>query len=150
MIPFISYPYEWSFSQLKAAALLTLDIQLRAIKKGLTLKDATAYNVQLNNGKPIFIDTTSFEIYQEGSPWVAYKQFCQHFLAPLLFFKYNNHALVKLLWSNIDGIPLSVVSKALPYSSRFNFYIWSHIHYHAKLESKYNADTTVKTKSIKT
>lgn len=147
-IPFISYPYEWSFSYLKAAALLTLEIQLKAIKKGLSLKDATAFNVQFYNGRPIFIDTTSFEKYTEGSPWVAYKQFCQHFLAPLLFYKYDNKGLVKLLWSNIDGIPLSVVSKALPYSSRFNFFVWTHIHYHAKLESKYSADSSIKTRKI--
>ncbi len=148
IIPFISYPYEWSFSQLKAAALLTLDIQLKAIKKGLSLKDATAFNIQILNGKSIFIDTTSFEIYKEGSPWVAYKQFCQHFLSPLLFYKYNNHSLVKLLWSNIDGIPLNAISKALPYSSKFNFFVWTHIHYHAKLESKYNADSSVSTKNM--
>ncbi len=147
-IPFISYPYEWSFSHLKAAALLTLEIQLKAIKKGLSLKDATAFNVQFYNGRPIFIDTTSFEKYTEGSPWVAYKQFCQHFLAPLLFYKYDNQALVKLLWSNIEGIPLSAVSKALPYASRFNFFVWTHIHYHAKLESKYSADSSIKTRKI--
>lgn len=148
-IPFISYPFEWSFTQLKAAALLTLEIQLKSLKKGLSLKDATAYNVQLLNGSPIFIDTTSFEIYQEGSPWVAYKQFCQYFLAPLLFYKYDNYSLVKLLWSNIDGIPLSAISKALPFSSKFNFFIWTHIHYHAKLELKYKNDSSIKTSNIR-
>lgn len=148
LIPFISYPYEWSFSQFKDAALLTLDIQLKAIKKGMSLKDATAFNVQFLNGKAIFIDTTSFETYTEGAPWVAYKQFCQHFLAPLLFFKYNNSSLVKLLWSNIEGVPLNATSNALPYSSRFNFYVWSHIHYHAKLETKYQADSSVKNKKM--
>ena len=30
IIPFISYPYEWSFSQLKDAALTTLEIQKTA------------------------------------------------------------------------------------------------------------------------
>jgi len=82
-LPFISYPYEWSFGQLKDAALLTLFIQKAALKKGLSLKDSSAYNVQFVNGKPVFIDTLSFEKYEEGEPWVAYKQFCQHFLAPL-------------------------------------------------------------------
>ena len=80
LIPFISYPYEWSFGQLKAAAMATLRIQQMALEHGMALKDASAYNIQFCGGKPILIDTLSFEIYQEGSPWVAYRQFCQHFL----------------------------------------------------------------------
>lgn len=147
-IPFISYPYEWCFSQFKQAALLTLSIQLNALQKGLTLKDASAYNVQFLNGKPIFIDTTSIEIYEEGKPWVAYKQFCQHFLAPLLLYKYGNPVLVKLLWSNIDGLPLDTISKVLPFKTRFNFFVWTHIHYHAKLELKYNSSKSIKSKKM--
>ena len=83
LIPFISYPYEWSFSQLKDAALLTLKIQKIAMKFDMILKDASVYNVQFLDGKPIFIDSLSFEKYEEGKPWKAYKQFCQHFLAPI-------------------------------------------------------------------
>ena len=79
LIPFISYPYEWSFEQLKQAALLTLNIQKIAIGKARSLKDASVYNIQFINGSPIFIDTLSFECYEENKPWVAYKQFCQHF-----------------------------------------------------------------------
>ncbi|HNQ96085.1 MAG TPA: hypothetical protein PKH47_15555, partial [Anaerolineales bacterium] len=82
-VPFISYPYEWSFGQLKSAALATLTIQKRALKADMSLKDASAYNMQFVRGKAMLIDTLSFEMYQEGQPWVAYKQFCQHFLAPL-------------------------------------------------------------------
>ena len=77
-IPFISYPYEWSFSQLKDAALLTLDIQIEALNHDMTLKDASAYNIQYKDRSPIFIDTLSFEKLQEGKPWVAYQQFCRH------------------------------------------------------------------------
>ena len=83
LIPFISCPYEWSFSQLKNAALLTLAIQKKALEYGMSLKDCSAYNIQFRSGLPIFIDTLSFEIYGEGRPWVAYGQFCRHFLAPL-------------------------------------------------------------------
>ncbi len=85
---FISYPYEWSFSQLKDAALAQLRIQRRALRHGMTLKDASAYNVQFHHGKPVFIDTLSFTRYQEGRPWAAYRQFCQHFLAPLALMSY--------------------------------------------------------------
>jgi len=81
-VPFISYPYKWCFSQLKEAALLTLKIQNFIIDQGLSLKDASAYNVQFAAGKPVFIDTLSFERADANAPWIAYKQFCQHFLVP--------------------------------------------------------------------
>src|SRR6185503_2861007 len=45
-VPFISYPYEWSFGQLKSAALATLSIQKRALKADMSLRDASAYNIQ--------------------------------------------------------------------------------------------------------
>jgi len=83
-IPFISYYYEWPFSMLKDAALLTLSIQKKALDYNMSLKDATAFNIQFFNGKPIFIDTLSFEAYQEGKPWIAYEQFVENFLSPLL------------------------------------------------------------------
>jgi len=83
LIPFLSYPYEWCFSQLKDAALTTLEIQKAAMLKGMMLKDASAFNIQFLQGKPVMIDTLSFELYKEGEPWIAYQQFCQHFLAPL-------------------------------------------------------------------
>ena len=82
-VHFISYPYEWSFGQLQDAALLTLELQERALGRGLTLRDASAYNVQFEGGRPVFIDTLSFEPRKEGAPWMAYRQFCEHFLVPL-------------------------------------------------------------------
>lgn len=83
IVPFISYPYEWCFSQLKDAALALIKIQKQALDFNMSLKDASAYNMQFFKGKPILIDTLSFEIYKENQPWIAYRQFCQHFLAPL-------------------------------------------------------------------
>ena len=102
-VAFISYPYEWSFSQLKDAALLTLAIEKKALEKGLSLKDASAYNIQFHHGRPVLIDTLSFEPYVEGRPWVAYRQFCQHFLAPLALMAYRDVRLSKLLRVYIDG-----------------------------------------------
>ncbi|NIV11336.1 MAG: SAM-dependent methyltransferase, partial [Aliifodinibius sp.] len=98
VLKFISYPYEWCFSQLKDAALLTLKIQKTALKFGMSLKDSSAYNIQFNlaTGKPILIDTLSFEIYQPGHPWVAYRQFCQHFLGPLALMAYSDIRLNQL------------------------------------------------------
>src|SRR5579859_1365041 len=96
-IKHISYPYEWCFGQLKDAALLTLIIQKIALEHGMSLKDASSYNVQFLEGKPVFIDTLSFEKYEEGEPWVAYEQFCQHFLAPLALLSFTDTRLRSLL-----------------------------------------------------
>lgn len=137
-IPFISYPYGWSFGQLKDAALLTLEMEILALKYGMTLKDATAYNVQFLDNKPIFIDTLSFEIYKEGQPWVAYKQFCQHFLAPLLLMSYKDIRLGQLLKIYLDGIPLDLASKLLPFKTKLNPKILANIHLHAGYQNRFS------------
>jgi hypothetical protein len=142
LIPFISYPYEWSFGQLKDAALLTLSIQKRALKLGMSLKDASAYNIQFFKGKPTLIDTLSFESYKEGEPWVAYRQFCQHFLAPLALMVYRDVRLNQLMRVHIDGIPLDLASTLLPARTRFNFGLASHIHLHASAQKRF-ADVAV-------
>jgi len=141
LIPFISYPYEWSFSQLKDAALTTLAIQKTALEYGMQLKDASAYNIQFKDGKPIFIDTLSFELYDEGKPWIAYKQFCQHFLAPLALMAHTDIDLNKLFRIYIDGVPLHLASKLLPFKTHFKPSLKLHIHLHAKAQKKYE-DTT--------
>lgn len=133
-IPFISYPYEWSFSQLKDAALLTLKIQYIALNYGMILKDASAYNVQFLNGKPIFIDTLSFDIYKEGQIWDGYRQFCQHFLAPLLLMAYKDLRFNQLLKTNIDGIPLDLANTILPLSAKLNPEIFFNISLQAGLQ----------------
>lgn len=145
---FISYPYEWSFSQLKDAALATLAIQLRAMKFGMSLKDASAYNIQFHEGRAVLIDTLSFEKYQEGMPWVAYRQFCQHFLAPLALMSKVDVRLLQLLRIHIDGIPLDLASRLLPVSTRLNFGLLTHIHLHAKAQQRY-ADRQVEVKTQK-
>lgn len=137
-IEFISYPYEWCFLQLKDAALLTLAIARRSLEYGMSLKDASAYNVQFQDGKAIFIDTLSFEAYKEGEPWVAYRQFCQHFLSPLALMVYCDIRLNQLLRVNIDGIPLEIASELLPYKTRLNFGLLTHIHAHAKSQKRYS------------
>ncbi len=137
-VDFISYPYEWSFSQLKDAALITLKIQGAALEKGLTLKDASAYNIQFYKGKPVLIDTLSFDDYTEGKPWDAYRQFCQHFLAPLALMSKVDIRLNQLLRVYIDGIPLDLTSTLLPWSTKFNLGLATHIHIHANAQKKYS------------
>ena len=96
-IPFISYPYEWSFTQLKQAALTTLEIQKIAMSYDMVLKDCSAYNIQFRECKPCLIDTLSFEKYKKGQIWQAYRQFCQHFMAPLALMHHKDVRLNQLL-----------------------------------------------------
>ncbi len=131
-IPFISYPYEWCFSQLKDAALTTLKIQKIAFNFKMTLKDANAFNIQFKEGKPIFIDTLSFERFREGEPWIAYRQFCQQFIAPLALMAYKDIRFNQWLKIDLDGIPIELASIFLPWKTIFKFSLFTHIHMHAK------------------
>jgi ribosomal protein L11 methylase PrmA len=137
-IPFVSYPYEWCFGQLKRAALLTLEIQKRALDRGLSLKDASAYNIQFRGAQPILIDTLSFERFVEDRPWIAYRQFCQHFLAPLALMALVDVRLSQLLRVHIDGIPLDLTSRLLPARTRLNPALTLHIHVHAGAQKRFS------------
>jgi ribosomal protein L11 methylase PrmA len=140
-IGFISYPYEWCFSQLKDAALLTLRIQRLALEHGMSLKDASAYNIQFAAGQPILIDTLSFETYSEGAPWVAYRQFCQHFLAPLALTSMTDVRLSQLMRIYIDGISMDLASALLPMRTRWRAGLMMHIHLHARSQARHAGDT---------
>lgn len=140
-IGFISYPYEWSFGQLKDAALLTLAVQERALERGLTLRDASGYNVQFSGGRPILIDTLSLEPREEGAPWLAYRQFCEHFLVPLLLMSRVDIGCGSLLRAHLDGIPLELGSRLLPRRSWLRPGTLIHVHAHAGAQRRY-ADTT--------
>lgn len=139
-IPFISYPFEWAFSQLKSAALTTLAIQRLAVEHGMVLKDASAYNLQFVGAAPVFIDTLSFERWTEGTPWVAYRQFCQHFLGPLALMSATDVRLGALSRVFIDGPPLDLVSQLLPTSSKFHPSLLVHLHMHAKAQAKHGSE----------
>jgi hypothetical protein len=131
-IPFISYPYEWSFAMWQDAALLTLQTVSAALKKDMILKDATPFNIQFVNGRPVFIDTLSFENYEAGKPWGAYRQFCECFLAPLLLMHYCHPDTNKLFAVYPNGIPLDVLVSLLPQRSKWNMHTYLHIHLQAK------------------
>jgi len=149
MISFISYPYEWSFSQFKEAALATLRIQKTAMDHGMCLKDASAFNIQFHKGSAVFIDTLSFRKYQEGEPWVAYRQFCQHFLAPLALMSKVDIRFNLLIRNFIDGIPLDLASKILPWGTRLNFGLLTHVHLHAKAQLKHSSSASSENKPLK-
>jgi ribosomal protein L11 methylase PrmA len=139
-LAFISYPYEWTFGQLKDAALLTLDVQLQAMDAGWSLRDASAYNVQFRAGRPVLIDLLSFEPLEDGAPWVAYRQFCEHFLAPLALMARRDIRLSRLLRADPDGVPLDLAVRLLPRTARLNFGLLSHLYLHASAQARHADD----------
>lgn len=148
-LPLISYPYEWSFSQLKDAALLTLFIQKTALNYGMSLKEASAFNIQFLNNKPIFTDILSFEKYRKYSSWAAYRQFCENFLAPLALMAYKDIRLNELLKSHLEGIPLDLASSILKSPAKFNFSVQTHIHMQAKSQKHYENKTNISLLGLK-
>jgi len=147
-IEYIAYPYEWCFSQLKVGALCTLQIQRIAMEHNMSLKDCSAYNVQFHEGRPVFIDTLSFQKYVSGEPWIAYRQFCSHFLAPLAIMSKVDIRLGSLFKIFIDGIPLDLASKLLPYRSILNPSLFLNIIVHAKSQKKFADRTDFKMPSV--
>jgi ribosomal protein L11 methylase PrmA len=136
-LDFVSYPYEWSFGQLRESALLTLDAQAACAEAGFTLRDATAYNVQLRGGRPVLIDTLSFERAEAGRPWAAYRQFCEQFIAPLALMARRDVRCGLMLRDFIDGIPLDLAASLLPGRTKLNPGLLSHVHLHARAQSRY-------------
>jgi SAM-dependent methyltransferase len=139
-LEFVSYPYEWSFSQLKDAALLTLRAQALAGEAGMTLRDASAYNVQFQAGRPVLIDSLSFERVEPGRPWVAYRQFCEHFLAPLALMARVDIRLGSLLRDHLEGVPLDLAARLLPGRTRLSLGLGPHIHLHARAQRQHADD----------
>ena len=140
IVPFVSHPYEWSFSQLRDAALLTLRLQETAMDHGMSLRDASAFNVQFHRGRPILIDTLSFERMPEGRPWVAYRQFCQHFLAPLALMAYRDVRLGLVLRDHLDGVPLDLAASLLPRRAQARPPLQLHLFLHAKSQRRHASD----------
>ena len=137
-LDFISYPYEWPFSVLQAAALLHLKIHLKALEKGITLSDATAFNVQFDGSRPVFIDHLSFRRYRKGELWYGHRQFCEEFLNPLLF-----QALCGIphnAWyrSSLDGITANDLNTLLPWYRKCSLNVFFHVTLHAYFQSKYH------------
>ena len=145
-IPFITYPYEWSFQQYKEAALHTLKLQKYALQHNFSLKDATAYNIAFHKGNAIFIDTLSLDFYAENTPWRAYKQFITHFLGPLVVAKYHGAEFLKTMSNFIDGIPLKLIASLLPGKTKLNPFLYTNIHLLAKYENKHQEENVKESK----
>ena len=142
-IPYISYPYEWSFSQLKKAAIFHLDFHLFLLENNATLIDASAYNVQFVGSKLKFIDVLSIQKYNEGEYWKGHKQFCENFLNPLVLkskkgIKFNN-------WfkGNLEGIETNELNNLLSIFDKLSYNIFVHVHLLNKIEEKYTSKKTL-------
>jgi hypothetical protein len=137
-VPFVSYPYEWPFAMLKDAALLQLELNQRALRADLALKDASPYNVQWRGTRPVFIDVGSFERLHPGEPWAGYRQFCMLFLYPLMLQAYKDLPFHAALRGSLDGIPPREARSVLA-GERFRKGVLSNVLLHARLESRYAA-----------
>ena len=136
-VPLVSYPYEWSFSMLKDAALLQLDVTLAALEEDMILKDATPFNVQWLGCRPTFIDIGSFTSYQPGEPWNGYRQFCELFLYPLLLQSYRNVPFQAWLRGNLEGITAEQIQSMLSVQDHFRSGVFTHVYLQAKAQARY-------------
>ena len=144
-IPFISYPYEWSFGMLKDAALLQLELLLGALNEDLILKDSSAFNVQWRGTDPVFIDITSFEKLAPGEPWTGYRQFCQLFLNPLLLQTYKDVPFQLWLRGSLDGIEPEHLERLMSVRDLLRPGVFTHIFMQARLQSRFgNSQRDVK------
>ncbi len=135
-LDFTSYPYEWGFLQLKDAALLTLDVAARALRRGFTLQHASAFQVQFIGTAPVLLDSLLFAPAQPG-PWPAYEPFCRHFLAPLLLMAHVSPTANQLLHFHPDGIPLDHASRSLPFRTWLKPGAFLHLHAHARAADRF-------------
>jgi ribosomal protein L11 methylase PrmA len=135
-VEIVSYPWEWSFDQLKQAALLTLDIQLDALNHNYSLKDATSLNILFKGKKPIFVDVLSFEKYTDGNPWIAYGQFCRHFLFPLMLTAYTSIDFSKFMLSKLGEISVEDTWKILGVKNIFKTGVFIHVYLQNLLQNK--------------
>ena len=140
-LPFVSYPYEWSFEMLRDAALLQLDLVLAGLDEGIGLKDASAYNLQWKGASPVFVDVASFYKRAEGEPWVGYRQFCQMFLYPLLVQAYRDVPFQPWMRGNIDGMDAEVCLNLLSARDYVRGGVLAHVYLQAKAQKAYSATT---------
>jgi hypothetical protein len=137
LIPFVSYPYEWTPGMLRDAALLTLDINLASLDEDLVLKDATPYNVQFKGSRPVFLDVGSWEQLKPGEPWAGYRQFCMQFLYPLMLQGYKRVPFQPWLRGSIDGITPIEARALMSFGDRFRKGAFTHVFLHARLDQRY-------------
>ena len=136
IIPYISYPYEWSFEQLKIAAIHHLDFQIYLFNKGAVLRDSSAYNIQFIGAKPYFIDLLSIKKYNDGDFWLGYKQFCENFLNPLLLGSLKGIQHNNWFRGALEGIEATELNKIISLKDKLSLKIFTHVCLQANLNYK--------------
>ncbi len=148
-VPVISYPYEWTFSMLKAAASLQLHLVERAVSNGFTLKDASPYNIQFVDRKPVFIDIPSFEPLSQGEPWSGYRQFCEMFLFPMFLQAYKGCDFQPFMRASINGVDVQVAASLFSFRDRFRKGVMSHVWLQSKLDRRFGGSSENVRSSLK-
>lgn len=138
-IPIVSYPYEWCFSMLQDAALLQLDLLVAALDEGMTLKDATPFNIQWLGTRPVFIDIGSFKVADPGEPWAGYRQFCEMFLYPLFLQAYKDVPFHQWLRGSLEGVEAGHMNSLMSARDRLRPGVFTHVYLLSKLQSGYEA-----------
>lgn len=141
-IPFVSYPYEWSFAMLRDAALLHLEILRDAVRAGFTTKDGSAYNLQWRGAEPVFIDIGSFEPARDGEPWAGYRQFCQTMLYPLMLQAHLGLDFQPWLRARIDGVEAGQMRRLFSGGRRFRAGVLKHVHLHDAMQNRHGASSS--------
>ena len=136
-IPFVSYPYEWTFSMLQDAAILHLDLLLDALNEGLTMKDGYAFNVQWQGTRPVFIDVPSFERNPQGGPWAGYRQFCQTFLYPLLLQAHKDVPFRYWMRGSVNGLETRDVRNVMSARDLLRAGVLKHVVLHGAMEARF-------------
>ena len=135
-IPFVSYPYEWSFGMLKDAALLHLDLLERTLPYDFICKDASAYNVQFVGSKPVFVDILSITRHALGEPWLGYHQFCKMFLYPLMLEAYKQIPFQSWLRSELEGVDPVLFSRVMGARDLLRPGVFTHVRLQAWLQKR--------------
>ncbi len=138
-VPFVSYPYEWCFGMLRDAALLQLRLLTESLPHGLTLKDATPYNVQFVGSQPTFIDVASFVARRDDEPWIGYRQFCELQLIPLLLQAYRGIDFQPLLRGELEGLSAAQAGHLFSWRDGLRPGVLTHVWLHGWLQSLLSA-----------
>ncbi|QQP90769.1 hypothetical protein IGS68_05965 [Skermanella sp. TT6] len=148
-IPFVSYPYEWPFPALKAAALLHLDLQIELLADDVMLSDASAYNVQFIGPRPVLIDLLSLRRYREGEYWTGLRQFCEQFLNPLLLRAVLGVPHNQWYRGSLEGIPTADLNRLLPFRKKLSWQVMTYVVLQARLEASANDKGTAEAAGIR-